>query len=154
VSSPSNFFECHWHASRQLLALYLLAWLLALVALMLARIPGWLAILGFLALGLVPFRTLPRHVRLTCRHAFTGIRRDALGWAVWSEAQGWQGIQLTPDSLALPLVIVLRFRLEGERRMRGVCIPRDALPREAHRRLRVMLKFSRRRWQATEQGSE
>ena len=36
----------------------------------------------------------------------------------------------------------------GERRVRGLCIPRDALTREAHRRLRVRLKFSRRRWAA------
>ena len=57
-------------------------------------------------------------------------------------------VALSPDSLALPLAVVLRFRLVGERRVRGLCIPRDALTREAHRRLRVRLKFSRRRWAA------
>jgi toxin CptA len=44
--------------------------------------------------------------------------------------------------------VVLRFRLPGERLGRGLCIPRDALPRELHRRLRLRLKFSRRRWAA------
>ena len=58
------------------------------------------------------------------------------------------GAEGRPDSLALPLAVVLRFRLVGERRVRGLCIPRDALTREAHRRLRVRLKFSRRRWAA------
>ena len=51
---------------------------------------------------------------------------------------------------ALPWAVVLHFRLSGERRVRGLCIPRDALARDVHRRLRVCLKFSRRRWQAPE----
>ncbi|MDB6142473.1 MAG: hypothetical protein JWP80_1517, partial [Pseudomonas sp.] len=55
----------------------------------------------------------------------------------------------------LPLAVVLRFRLVGKRglirgRVRGLCIPYDALPPEVHRRLRVRLKFSRRRWAAPE----
>jgi toxin CptA len=59
-------------------------------------------------------------------------------------------VQLRPDSLALPWAVVLHVRLPGERWVRGLCIPRDSLAREVHRRLRVRLKFSRRRWQAPE----
>ena len=55
-------------------------------------------------------------------------------------------MQLRPDSLALPLAVVLRYRLPGQRFSRGLCIARDALAPEQHRRLRLRLKFSRRRW--------
>ena len=92
--------------------------------------------------------TLPRQILLRHPSAFTGLRRDEEGWQLFSARNGWQPVQLRPDSLALPLAVVLRFRLVGERRVRGLCIPRDALTREAHRRLRVRLKFSRRRWAA------
>ena len=82
--------------------------------------------------------------------AFSGLRRDADGWQLWNEAAGWQAIQLRRDSLALPLVVVLRFRLRGERRIRSICVPRDSQAADLHRRLRVRLKFSRRRWAAPE----
>ena len=82
--------------------------------------------------------------------AFTALRHDAAGWQLWNAAQGWQAVQLRPDSLALPWAVVVHFRLPGERWVRGLCIPRDSLAREVHRRLRVRLKFSRRRWQAPE----
>jgi toxin CptA len=46
------------------------------------------------------------------------------------------------------LLVVLRFRLVGERRVRSLCIPNDALAADVHRRLRVRLKFTRNRWVA------
>jgi toxin CptA len=46
------------------------------------------------------------------------------------------------------MIVVLRFRLQGERRVRSLCVPRDALAPDVHRRLRVRLRFSRRRWAA------
>lgn len=78
------------------------------------------------------------------------MRRDAQGWQLWSRGKGWQAMQLRRDSLALPFVVIVRFRLSGERRVRAVCIPRNALAPDQHRRLRVRLKFSRRRWLAPE----
>ena len=105
---------------------------------------AWLACLGH------AMWVLPRHVLLSHRQAFRGLRRSGGGWSLWRQADGWQAVQLRPDSLALPWVVVLRFRLPGERFSRGLCIARDALPAEQHRRLRVQLKFSRRRWAAPE----
>ena len=96
------------------------------------------------------FRQLPRQILLTHPQAFRGLRRDADGWQLWSQAQGWQPVQLRPDSLALPLIVVLRFRLRGERRVRTICVPRDSQTADVHRRLRVRLTFSRRRWAAPE----
>ena len=66
----------------------------------------------------------------------------------WQASRLLLTLYLAALGLALPLAVVLRFRLVGERRVRSLCIPRDALTRDAHRRLRVRLKFSRRRWAA------
>ncbi|WP_223487915.1 protein YgfX [Pseudomonas sp. A-RE-19] len=150
MSSPSNAFECRWHASRQLLAAYLLAQLFALGSLLLLSIPLWASLLGAFCCLAHGVWALPRQILLTHAQAFRGLRRDADGWQLWSEAQGWQPVQLRPDSLALPLVVVLRFRLRGERCARAICVPRDSQAADVHRRLRVRLKFSRRRWAAPE----
>jgi len=146
VSNPSEFFECRWRASRQLLATYLIALALALTALVFAEIPFWAFLLGASLCFAHAIWVLPRQILLSSPSSFTGLRHSAEGWQLWSERQGWQAVRLRPDSLALPLAVILHFSLAGERRVRGLCIPRDALTRDAHRRLRVRLKFSRRRW--------
>jgi toxin CptA len=133
-----------------LLAVYLLAQLFALGSLFLLSIPLWASLLGVFGCLLHGFWVLPRQVLLTHPQAFCGLRRDADGWQLWNQSKGWQPVQLRPDSLALPLVVVLRFRLHGERRVRAICVPRDAQAADVHRRLRVRLKFSRRRWAAPE----
>ncbi|MDG9925226.1 MULTISPECIES: protein YgfX [unclassified Pseudomonas] len=148
MSSRSEVFECHWQASRLLLAVYLSALALALISLFVVELPLWASLLGACVCLLHAAWVLPRQILLRHPAAFTGLRRDEEGWQLCNARDGWQPVQLRPDSLALPLVVVMRFRLAGERRVRGLCIPRDALPREAHRRLRVRLKFSRRRWAA------
>ena len=150
MSSPSNLFECRWHASRQLLAAYLLAQLLALGSLSLLTIPLWATALGVLLCVAQAIWVMPGQILFSHPQAFRGLRRDADGWQLWSEAGGWQAVQLRPDSLALPLIVVLRFRLRGERRVRSVCVPRDSQAADVHRRLRVRLAFSRRRWAAPE----
>ena len=148
MSNPSDFFECHWQASRLLLAVYLSALALALITLFVVELSLWASLLGASFCLLHASWVLPRQILLRHPAAFTGLRRDEEGWQLFNSRDGWQPVQLRPDSLALPLAVVLRFRLVGERRVRGFCTPRDALPREAHRRLRVRLKFSRRRWAA------
>ena len=150
MSSPSNTFECRWHASRQLLAAYLLAQALALCALFLLVLPFWASLLGAAACLIHAVWVLPRQILLSHPKAFCRLRRDADGWQLWNQADGWQPVQLRPDSLALPLIVVLRFRLRGERWVRSICVPRDAQAVDLHRRLRVRLKFSRRRWAAPE----
>ncbi|MFJ3429603.1 MULTISPECIES: hypothetical protein [Pseudomonas] len=150
MSSPSNHFECRWHACGQLLAAYLAAQLLALIAICLLSIPAWARLLGVLLCLAHGAWVLPRHVRLTHPGAMTRLRHDADGWQLWSRDKGWQAVQLRRDSLALPLLVLVRYRLAGERRVRAVCIPGAALAPDQHRRLRVRLKFSRRRWLAPE----
>jgi toxin CptA len=133
-----------------LLAAYLLAQAFAMGSLFLLSIPLWAGLLGACACALHGFWVLPRQILLNHPKAFCGLRRDGDGWQVWNQADGWQAVQLRPDSLALPLIVVLRFRLRGERRVRSICVPRDSQAADLHRRLRVRLKFSRRRWAAPE----
>ncbi|VXC52326.1 conserved hypothetical protein [Pseudomonas sp. 8Z] len=146
MSSPSDRFECRWRPSRGLLKLYLAVLGLALLAPWLAAIAWWWKLLVSLMCLTHAGWVLPRHILLSSRGAWRALRHDAEGWQLWTVGQGWQPVQLRPDSLALPLVVVLRFRLPGQRVTRGLCIPRDAMAPEWHRRLRLRLKFSRRRW--------
>ena len=146
MSNPSDVFECQWRPSRWLLRLYLLVLALAMPAPWLADLPLW-SKLSICALLLVHAAwVLPRHILLSSPQSFVGVRRDAFGWSLQRADGVWQAVQLRPDSMALPLLVVLRYRLPGQRFSRGLCIPRDALPTEQHRRLRLRLKFSRRRW--------
>ena len=145
MSSRSEAFECRWQPSLALLLAYAGVQVLALLSLVLLELPGWGRLLAFGACLAHALWVLPRQVLLRSAAAYRGLRHDAAGWQLYSRAAGWQPIELRPDSLALPLVVVLRFRLVGQRRLRALCIPRDSLPRELHRRLRVRLKFSRRR---------
>lgn len=147
MSSPSNPpFECHWQPSRRLSWCYALAWGLAVLGLLLSAAPGWLK--GLVALGcmLHAWWVVPRALWLVHPESWRGLRLDADGWQLWSPRRGWQAVQLLPDSLALPALVVLRVRVPGHRFASGLCIPADSLPKEVHRQLRVRLKFSRHRW--------
>ncbi len=150
MSSPSKVFQCRWRASGRLLAAYLAAQGLALVSLLWLDAPiGWRC-LGILMCVAHAAWHLPRTILLSHPHAWQALRRDASGWALWNRAQGWQAVQLLPDSMAVPGLIVLRFRLPGQWWPRSLCLPGDTQGADERRRLRVRLKFSRRRWAAPE----
>lgn len=148
MSSPSDRFECRWQGSNSLLAAYLASLALALLALTLLQVPGWMRLSGATLCLLHAGWMIPRRILLTHPQAISGLRRDAGGWQLFSRAQGWQTVQLLPDSLALPGLVVLRYRRPGRFCSEGLCIAHDALEPVQHRRLRVRLKFSRRRWAA------
>jgi toxin CptA len=146
VSSPSDAFECRWQGSRLLLAAYLASWVTALVTLALVSLPHGLRLLLLVACLGHACWAIPRRILLTHPRAITGLRRDPRGWQLYSRARGWQPVRLCRDSVALPRLVVLRFVRKGRWWSEGQCIPGDALGPEQHRRLRVRLKFSRRRW--------
>jgi toxin CptA len=148
VSSPSDAFECLWQPSRLLLVCYALIQGLALFSLVLVDIPMWARALGALFCVAHAARVVPQQLLLARPSSYRALRCNADGWQVYSAAHGWQTIELHPDSLALPLIVLLRFRLAGQRRLRSLCVPRDSMARDQHRRLRVRLKFSRHRWVA------
>ncbi|MFF5864956.1 protein YgfX [Pseudomonas sp. NPDC012596] len=146
MSSPSECFECRWQGSRLLLTAYLICQGLAQSALWLSTTPWWLC-LPAVALCLAhACWAIPRRILLTHARAVTGLRRDALGWRLFCRAEGWQAVRLCRDSVALPGLVVLRFVRPGHWFGESQCIVRDALEAEQHRRLRLRLKFSRRRW--------
>ncbi len=150
MSSRSEVFECRWQPSLGLLLAYAMVQGLALLSLLLLDLPVWGVLLGLLGCLGHALWVLPRHILLRSAAAYRGLRQDRNGWQVYSVAAGWQAIEPCPDSLALPLLVVVRFKLVDRRRVHSLCIPCDSLPRDLHRRLRVRLKFSRRRWAAAE----
>ncbi len=150
MTSTIEPFECHWRPSRLLLGGYLLVAALAWLAILLAELSGhWQGVLLTLLLMHAAW-VIPRQLLMRRAGAISGLRHDADGWQLYSVRDGWQAVQLYPDSLALPPAIFLHFRLRDQRWRRGLCIACDALPAAQHRRLRVRLKFSRRRWAAPE----
>ncbi|WP_231653709.1 protein YgfX [Pseudomonas californiensis] len=154
MSSPSEHFECRWQASRLLRSAYAVTQVLALLALFWLDVSPWFLVVGVALCVAHAAWVMPRSILLSHPASVTGLKRDQHGWSVLSRRDGWQPVQLCQDSLALPLVVVLRFRLmSGSRPSRhttSCCIPRDALSPDVHRRLRVRLKFSRRRWAVPE----
>jgi len=146
MPQPLEGFECRLRPSRALLLCCLGLLALALLALFLADLPWWAQLFGVLLLGAQAAWVLPRQVLLSHKSAICALRHDARGFFLYSRQSGWQAVQLRADTLALPIAVVLRFRLPGQWFARGLCIPADALEREAHRKLRVRLKFARARF--------
>ncbi|MDF3865447.1 hypothetical protein P3W53_13280 [Pseudomonas denitrificans (nom. rej.)] len=148
MSSRSDPFECRWQPSIGLLAAYLAAQCCAVLALLLADIPLHWKTLGLSLCLLHAVLVVPGRILLRAPDSVRALRHNAEGWQLWSEREGFQPVQLLPDSLALPSLIVLRFRRPGDWLACSVCVPADALSPELHRRLRVRLRFSRNRWTA------
>lgn len=150
MSSPSKRFECHWQPSRRLLEAYLCAQALALLTLLLVDIPLWARVGGVIMCAAHAAWVLPRHVLLSSPGVFRSLRHDDEGWQARCEEGDWLPITLLPDSVALPWLVIVRFRLPGQYRVRSLCLPADVMLRDTHRRLRVRLKFSRQRWRVAE----
>ncbi|TWI58780.1 toxin CptA [Pseudomonas duriflava] len=123
---------------------------LALVGLWLAAIPVWLSIVGTLFCMVHAGWYVPNGILFRNEQSPRRVRHDAEGWHLWSPQQGWQPVRLHRDSMALPLLIILRYRYPGQHWTRSVCIPADALAPEHHRRLRLRLRFARQRWAVPE----
>ncbi|WP_417661367.1 protein YgfX [Pseudomonas sp.] len=163
MSSQSSRFEFRWQSSVLLRAFYLSIQLLALIALWVVDLPFWASAGVTLLCALHAAWVFPRSVSLSAPAALTALRRVEDDWQLWSDARGWQSIQLLPDSLALPWLIVLRFcwvnappghtactQMAHAYASHTICIPCDAMAAAEHRRFRVRLKFSQRRWVVAE----
>ncbi|MCD4866549.1 protein YgfX [Pseudomonas sp. PLB05] len=150
MSSRLKPFECRWSASAGLLRLHAVAAFAAGISPWLTAIPWTLKALLTLLVLWSWQRVRQRQLQQRYPEVPRRLRHGAEGWQLWSPASGWQAVQLRPDSLALPLLVVLRYRLPGERLTRSLCIARDSLTADAHRRLRVRLRFAPRRFAAPE----
>ncbi|MDY0207697.1 MAG: hypothetical protein RBR82_13905 [Pseudomonas sp.] len=122
--------------------------LLACVAVVLAAIP--LA----LKLAVIVLLSVQMYAQLRCLRDYQqpslrrGVRHTSAGWQLWSAEHGWRSIQLRADSMAIPALVLLRYRYAHQWFYCSALIPFDSAPQDSHRRLRVRLKFSRQRWQA------
>ncbi|MFI8483053.1 protein YgfX [Pseudomonas sp. NPDC078700] len=160
MSSQSSYFEFRWQPSLRLWMFYLCIQLLALIAIWVVDLQLWARASATLFCALHAAWVVPRYLSLAAPEALTALRRVDDDWQLWSAGQGWRSVRLLPDSLALPWVIVLRFRwaepgsaskaahtkMKHTQMAHTLCIPRDAMADAEHRRLRVRLKFSPRRW--------
>ncbi|UFH48570.1 protein YgfX [Pseudomonas sp. KNUC1026] len=146
MSSPSEPFTCRWRPSPRLLHASLLLLALALLASLSLALPFPLKGLSLLACVGYAAWSLPRHVLLSHPQAPTGLRHDSRGWWLYSRARGWHPVQLCRDSIALRGLVLVRYRVGGQGRVHSACVMPDSLPADAHRRLRVHLRFGRRRW--------
>lgn len=107
----------------------------AIGALFAAQLPWPLIAAGMLLLILVAWRTLwPGHGRVVTLAA----RADGRWTVRYANGRSAIGL-LQPDSVAHPWLCVVALR-DGWRRV-TVTIPADALTRDAHRRLRVRLRW-------------
>jgi toxin CptA len=146
VSNRNDRFECHWRASRALCWGYGVTQLLAIGSIFTPQVTpliGFALLVACLAHGVW---VLPRHLLFTAPGAITGLRRSPAGWALYCREGGWRPARLMFDSLALPLLVIVRYRLPGQWWTRSVCIPADALDTDTHRRLRLRLRWSRKRF--------
>ncbi len=122
--------------------------LLACVAVVLAAIPLVVKLVVIVLLSVKIYAQL-RCMRNYQQPALRcGVRHNSTGWQLWSPKQGWRSVQLRTDSMAIPALVLLRYRYPHQWFYRSALIPFDSAPQDSHRRLRVRLKFSRQRWQA------
>lgn len=141
-------FSCFWQPSVRLSVIVICVYGLAIAGLLLAHIPGLWKLSLALLLGLqMGYQYYLLRCSKTPAWRF-GLRHSAQGWQLWTAQNGWRAVQLRADSIAVPALVLLRYRYAHQWLYRSALIPADCLPQDSHRRLRVRLKFSRRRWQA------
>lgn len=148
MSSRNDRFECRWRPSRRLFQLYSALWLLAVCSAIVLQLP--VALRSGLLLSIVAHAAwvIPRHVLHSSPSAVTGLRRTPQGWAMFSRRAGWHAVRVLGDSMALPAIVIVRYRRPGQWFPRAACIAADALDRETHRRLRLRLRLSSNRFAA------
>jgi toxin CptA len=150
VSSQIEPFECHWQHSRQLLYVYCAALVTAFSSLLVASIPLWSVVIGAVLCVAHACWAIPGPILLQKANQPRRLKHDKTGWHLWSPERGWHSVRLSKDSLALPLIVIVRYTRAGERLKHSVCIPSDAMAPEMHRRLRMRLRLAPQRWTAPE----
>ena len=147
-SRSKQGFSCFWQPSLRLSLAVLLISSLACCAVMLAAMPWLLKLCALLVLAIQigwQFFLIYNRKQAYIRR---GLRHNQQSWQLWSAKHGWRSIQLRADSIAIPALVLVRYRFAHQRFYRSAVISADSLSQDSHRRLRVRLKFSRQRWQA------
>lgn len=71
-----------------------------------------------------------------------GIKYLDRQWSLWDEKKGWCPIAICHDTTLTPICIILRYRSLDGGRTRSLYLFKDAMNGDAHRHLRVHLKFA------------
>ncbi|HZJ95668.1 MAG TPA: protein YgfX [Thiopseudomonas sp.] len=137
-----------WQPSLRLAWLKLVVISLGCLAVLLSATPVWLKISVGLLLLLHATYLGVQTLRRDQPANRGGIRYTAQGWQLWSAQQGWRSVQLDASSMAIPALVLLRYKTPQQYVYRSVVIAADCLTADQHRQLRVRLKFSRQRWRA------
>lgn len=137
-----------WQPSLRLSWLALAVTILACYAVLVAAVPWWLKVGILTLLVLQAAYQVLRLLRAGLPYKRAGLRLGAQGWQLWNAQTGWQPVQLGVGSMAIPSLVLLRYKHPQHVLYRSVVIAADSLSKDAHRRLRVRLKFSRQCWQA------
>ena len=141
-------FMCFWQPSIRLSWSVIGVLVLASVAAVLAAIAVSVKCMLLLLLALQIYAQWRRIDQAQQPQLRMGLKHTAQGWQMWSSQAGWRPVQLRADSMAIPALVLLRYRHPDQWFYRSALVPFDSLTQDSHRRLRVQLKFSRRRWQA------
>ena len=75
------------------------------------------------------------------RYGF-GLRYGKLGWQLWTSQAGWQVIEVQPQSIVLPWLIIVYYRRPQRRFLRSLVISEREIGASAHRKLRVQIRFA------------
>lgn len=116
--------------------------LLALPAMQLARLPDWLYLAGHGLCLLYALYLLLELRKSRTAFAKTGLVYRQGGWQLWSSQHGWREIRLSGQTLVLPWLIIVYYRWPDGFRQRWLVVDRWMLGQDAHRRLRVRLRFA------------
>lgn len=148
MHDQNNSFTCHWQPSLRVSLLALLMSLLACIAVAISALAWPWKTIALTVLVVQTVYQLMQILRLQQPSQRRGLRHTAQGWQIWDAQQGWRAVQLRADSIAIPLLVLLRYRYANQWFYRTLLVGVDSLSSDSHRRLRVRLKFSRQRWQA------
>ena len=144
----SSRFVCYWQPSLRLSVLAALMTALAVIAVLSSALAWLVKAVLLLILSAQLICQLKQLTQLQQAAQRRGICRTAQGWSIWDAQQGWRAVQLRGDSMAIPALVLLRYRYAGQWFYRTLLVGVDSLSADSHRRLRVRLKFSRQRWRA------
>lgn len=131
-----------WQAAGWLYTLHATLLLLALPALQLSSLTGWpyyllhlVCLLHAMLLWLLQRRNRGPAARLGLSYG------NRAGWQLWNARTGWSRIRISGQSLVLPAMIILYYRKPGALLPGCLLLGKRELATQAHRSLRVRLRF-------------
>ncbi len=141
--SEASFLDCMITPSRRLARVYVCVALAAVEALLLSVAPLWRAVpvtaLGALLAGMTGLVVCMRGLWLHWRAAYWQLRLDRDGWQLATLGGPWHAVQLYPQALVWPGLVIVGFVHESRHRPLWLVLAGDSCDSEAWRQLRTWL---------------